>query len=159
MARLVFDENVQIRFLATAPVDLDEPTPAEVSAGVNVTSFVKKDGLKFGVSNNRVTSGDISTSFTSETMGTWGAQASLDCYKDDTTDTAWTTFQRGTTGVLVVLPFIGATTTPANDHKCYAIPIECGQPVPMDSAENENQAFTVELAVTSTPDFNSTVTT
>ena len=158
MSRAVFDENSQIRLLAAVPAAKSAPTVAEVTGGTDLTPFVTKDGLKYGVSNNRVAAGDISTSYTSEGMGTWMmGGTSLTCYLDDDSNTAWDALQRGTTGAVVILPFAGADATPAAGDHAYVIPCEFGQPLPQDSAENEHQKFVAEFAVTEEPDLDATV--
>lgn len=156
--RVIFDEKVQVRWLTTNPADPAAPTAAEVAAGVNITPFVAKDGLKFGVSNNKVDGGDLSTKFDAESMGTWGSQMSLIIFRDDTTDTAYALFPRGETGCLVILPFAGPATAPAAAMDAYVLAgLECGQPIPNDSAKNERQKSTIEFAVSEEPQFDAVV--
>lgn len=155
MARLVFDNKMHIYWLDTNPADLDAPTAAEIGAGTDITTFVPKDGVKFGVSNSRVDGGDISTVFTAESMGTWNSQVSLTIFLDDDTNTAWDLFAAyGTTGCLVICPFAAAAAT----EKCYVFPTaQTGTPVPMDSAANERQKATIEFAVGAEPQFDGVV--
>ena len=155
MARLVFDGNYHIYWLDTNPADLDAPTAAEIGAGVDLTTFIPKDGVKYGVSNQRVDGGDISTVFTAEDMGTWSAQGSLVIFLDDDTNTAWDTLgSYGVTGCLVVCPFAAAAAA----AKCYTFPTsKTGAPVLMDSAANERQKATIELAFGAEPQFDGVV--
>lgn len=158
--RPVFDERFQVRWLASDPADPAEPTPAEVAAGVNVTAFIPKDGIKFGVTNNRVDAADISDTFDKEGMGTWGSQIAITFFRDDTADTVWDLWQRGETGCLIILPFAGPTTAPANGQAAMVLPgLESGQPVPTDPAKNEKQKGMAEFACSEAPIFDATVTT
>lgn len=155
MARLVFDGKYHIYWLDSNPADLDAPTVAEITAGEDITAFIPKDGVKFGVSNSRVDGGDISTVFGAESMGTWTSQVSLIIFLDDSANTAWDTLSTyGVTGCLVICPFAAATAT----AKCYVLPTaQTGAPVLMDPAANERQKATIELAIGAEPQFDGVV--
>jgi hypothetical protein len=157
MARLVFDGNYLVAFLDTAPADVDAPTVAEITAGTDLTHFIPKDGFKSGVSNNRVSGGSLDESFMDESMGTWTSQLSIDYYLDKVTasNTADDTFVRGTSGAVVAIWDGGGN---AAGSKCYVWPdVECGTPVPADTAENARQKKTAEFAVREEPSFNAVV--
>lgn len=157
MARLVFDSNYLVAWLDTAPADASAPTVAEITAGTDITAFIPKDGFKPGVSNNRVSGGSLEDLFMDESMGTWSSQLSVDYYLDKVTadNTADSTFVRGATGAIVAIWDGGGN---AANSKCYVWPdVECGEPIPADTAENARQKKTVELAVRVQPDFHATV--
>lgn len=157
MARLVFDSNYLVAWLDTAPADASAPTVAEITAGTDITAFIPKDGFKPGVTNNRVTGGDLSELFMDESMGTWSSQLTIDFYLDKVTadNTADDTFVQGATGAVVAIWDGGGN---AAGSKCYVWPdIECGESVPMDSAENTRQKKTADIAVRQAPDFHAVV--
>ncbi len=152
MPRQVFEEQYKVHFLP-ACADISAPTQAEITAGTDLSTFVTKDGVQIGTSNQRVSVGDISTTFDGEIMGSWGANLAVSFFKDDTTDTAWTTLPRGTAGFLLIALF-GST---AATEPAYVFPIECGQRELPTSAANERQSFTVPMAVTGAPDLDSVI--
>lgn len=147
MARIVFEEKYQIHWLP-ACASIAAPTQAEITAGTEITSFVPKDGVNIGTSNNRVSTADISTKFDSEIMGSYGNSLSLKCFKDDATDTAWDLLLKDAVGFLVIAPYGSTAATEVG----YVFPVQCGQPELPTSAANERQTFTSPMAVTSTPD-------
>lgn len=157
MARLVFDGNYKVYWLDAAPADAAAPTTTEISAGTDLTHFIPKDGFKSGVSNNRVSGGSLDESFMDESMGTWSSQLSVDYYLDQVTgsNTADSTFDRGVTGAIVAIWDGGGNVT---GSKCYVWPdVECGKPIPADTAENARQKKTAEFAVREEPNFNAAV--
>lgn len=149
MARVVFEEQYKIHFLP-AVASIAAPTQAEITAGTDLTAFVPKDGVQIGTSNQRVKTDDISTTFDSEIMGSWGSNLAIKFFKDDAADTAWTTLPRGTTGFIVIAPYGSTAATEVG----FVFPIECGQRELPTSAANERQSFTVPMAVTDTPDLD-----
>lgn len=160
MSRLVFEEKWQVHWLPTQPADPAAPTVDEIDAGTEITDFIPKDGIKLGVSNDRVDGGSIATAFKAESMGTYGAQVSITAFHDDDTDTAWDLFkERLTEGALVILPYVGNDGTPAAGDRAIVFPdLETGIPVPMDPATNERQKFTVDFATTTrVPELDATV--
>jgi hypothetical protein len=157
MARLVFDGNYKVYWLDTAVTAAAAPTVAEITAGTDITAFVPKDGFKPGVSNNRVSGGSIDELFLDESMGTWSSQLSIDYYLDAITanNTAHDTFVQGATGAVVAIWDGGGNVA---GSKAYVWPdVECGQPIPLDSAENARQKATVEIAVREAPSFHAVV--
>lgn len=155
MARVVFDSNMKAYWLDANPADLDAPTVAEIGAGEDITAFLPKDGVSFGMSNSRVDGGSLETVFTAESMGTWNSQVSLTIFLDDTANTAWELLGvYGVQGCLVICPF-GAAAAAA---KCYVFPTaETGAPLLANSAANERQKATIELAIGDEPQFDGVV--
>jgi hypothetical protein len=154
MSRLVFDGNYKVYWLDTAPADPAAPTVTEVAAGTDITPSIPKDGFKPGVSNNRVSGGSLDELFLDESMGTWSSQLSVDYYLDAVTadNTAHDTFVQGATGAIVAIWDGTGNTALA---KAYVWPdVECGQPIPADTAENARQKATAEFAVRQAPNFH-----
>lgn len=156
MARLVFDGNYHVYWLDTPPADKHAPTVAEIAAGTELTPFIPKDGFDPGVNNNRVTGGDLSTTFTDESMGTYTSQLKVDFYleKPPGANTAKDTLVKGATGAIVVC-WAGAA---AATEPCYVWPeVECGQQIPIKTGENARQKMTADIAVGAEPDMDATV--
>jgi len=134
------------------------PTVAEISAGTDISAFVPKDGLKVGSTNNKVKNDDITTAFMAEIPGSYGNAVTLTCFRDDTTDTAWTLFQtRNAVGFLVVRRMIAVVTALAIGQKVEVYPAQTGQPTLQDTAENERVKFGVDMMITATPVLAATV--
>jgi hypothetical protein len=152
MSRLVFDGQYEVYFVPAAIANAAAPSLAAVLAGTNLTGRIPKDGFNPGVSNSRVTGGDLATTFTDESMGTWSSQLGITCYHDDTNDVAYDTIGvRGVTGAIVVVPNGPA----ALSSKCYVWPdIECGSPIPMQTGENTLQKFNADIAVRRAPNMH-----
>lgn len=152
MSRLVFEQKWQIWWLEDQPADPAAPTEAEIDAGTELTEWVPKDGVKIGVSNDRVDGGSIATVFKAESMGTYGAQPSLTFFLDDeeAQNVPWGLFNtRLAEGCLVILPFIGKDVTVATGQQAYVFPdLESGVPAINDPATNERQKFMVDFAMT-----------
>lgn len=156
MSRLVFDGNYHVYWLDAAPASKTAPTTAEIAAGTDLTAFIPKNGFNPAVKNNRVTGGDLSTTFTDESMGTYTSQLVVTAYLDDgnSADTAWDTFTKGATGCLIVTPYAAAAT----GVKAYVWPdVEAGQRTLMQTAENTRQTFQAEFAVRAEPTFDAAV--
>ena len=155
MARIVFDGKYDVFWLPASISNAAAPSLAAMNAGTKLTSFVPKDGFNPGVSNSRVTGGDLSTTFTDESMGTYTSQLTITAYKDGTTDTAYDVIGvPGATGAIVAIPNGPA----AVGVKALVWPdVEVGQPIPMQTAENTQQKFTVDVAVRKTPNFRAIV--
>jgi len=156
MARLTFDGNWRV-FVVDTVVDIAAPTVAEIDAGTEITSFIPKNGLAVSNAPNMVDTGDLSTQYDSEVMGTYKVNASLTILLDDTTDTASDEFQtHGSASHLVILPYKGTGDVAAADV-VHVLPMETGKAVPNGTAANERQTADVPIAVTDEPSFNGSV--
>jgi hypothetical protein len=156
MSRIVFDGNYHVYWLASAPANAAAPTMAELNAGVDITGFIPKDGFNPGVTNNRVTGGDLSTRFTDESMGTWSSQLEITAYRDsvNSSDTAFNTLTDFAAGAIVVCPFEAKV---AGANAMTWPDVELGLRKPMQTAENTRQKFSVDVAVRREPNMDATV--
>lgn len=153
MTRNVHEGFTDVWFVASI-ANPDAPTVAEINGGTKLTTFVTKDGLKVPSDRNFVDGGHLGTAFDAEDVGSWGGKVELTCFRDDTTDTAWDTFDLNTAGFIVV----GRTNvTPAATEVVEVYPIKSHKPVMMDTAANERQKFTVTCAVTDEPNLDAVV--
>lgn len=143
MAKAPFDGVMGVWF-ATTVADITAPTTTEIGNGTDLTAFTSKAGVTFGIDNQRIDIGDLSTTFNAEIMGNHGAQVSLELFRDDTTDTAWDTLPQGTNGYLIVQPFNQTATV---GEEAMVFQVESGEREPNASAANEAQKFTSEFAV------------
>jgi len=153
MARLVHEGNTLVYWITTI-ADINAPTVAEITAGTNLTSHITKDGVNFTTSGNRVDTPGIDATFDAQVAGSWGATGALKMFRDDTDETdTWDTFSQGLNGYVLIGRFGSVAATEVVE----VYPVEVVAVMPEASTANEAQKFSVEFAVTSTPDLTSTV--
>lgn len=150
-----FEGIVKVRYVVTIS-NVNAPTAAEVTAGTDLTTFMTKDGLNPGATNNRIQANDLGSTYDADVMGSQSTQLQLKFFRDFTTDTPRTllgTF--GTVGFIVVAPggFTSGNTPTAGD-KVNVYPIATGNPLEAASAANTAQTWTCDVAVTSKPAYN-----
>jgi hypothetical protein len=157
MANMIHEGNTTIWWV-TSIASVAAPTVAEINAGVDLTPFVTKDGLKIGSKSDRAKNDDISSPHQSELPGGYGEAPSLTCKRDSSSDTAWNTLStRGTAGYLVVRRLVAYGTAVAAGQKVEVYPSSTLEVEVPDTAENERVKFTTPLVVTSAPNKKSTV--
>lgn len=150
MARGTY-ESYKVKFLTTIASATLAPTVAEYTAGVDLTSITPVDGLNFTPTQNNASQAMMGDAFVNEQAGTWGIGLTFTFVRDDTTDTAITTFPYKTSGYIVNQAF-GVTVVAGT--KVDVFKVQSHNPVPLASAENEFQKWQVMFAVTATPKFN-----
>lgn len=154
MARLPYEGRVKVHYVATIANEA-APTTAEIGAGTDLTTFVTKDGVNPGTTNNRIDTAGIDSAFDSQIQGSWGAEFQLTCMRDDTADTAWDTLQRGVSGYLVVGYDSAAGIAAADIVQVW--PVEFGTPVMQPSAANTTQMFVADVAIAEPPTLDAVV--
>lgn len=153
MPRRMFEDYMKVYWL-TACANIAAPTTAEIAAGVNITSFITKDGVAFNISEGEVDISTLDSDFNATVGGGWGSGVQLTMMRDSTTETnGWNLCVKGTQGFLLVSPFGLAIAT----SKVYVFPSEMGQPSPANSAANEKQTFTEKFFATSEPNLKAVV--
>ncbi len=152
MSRLVFDGKYVVYFLPAAIGSPAAPSLAACAAGTNLTAWIPKNGFNPAVTNNRVVGGDLSNLFDDESMGTWSSKMTIECFHDDTTDTAYNTIGvLGTTGAIVVVE--NGPAAVGSNARVWP-DVQFGQPIPMQTAANTQQKFTADVAVRKPPNFH-----
>jgi len=146
MARRVYDQYTRVAWCTTI-ANPAAPTVAELNAGTNLTTFVPKDGVRPGGTQNTVDGGDITTQFEGKTIGTYGEDFELSFYRDDATDTAWNLAAVNTTGFLVIRRLTPYGTAWTAGQKVEVRTAQMGQPTMGNSVANENQKFTLKFGI------------
>lgn len=155
--------RISVRVVPTIAA-LAAPTVAEITAGVNVTPWMLRDGLKTPATGNTIDAADAASRFNSSAPGTYGGDAgSYMGHRDSksTTDTAWTTFAPDTSAFLVVARMgfhqdsgtgLGTPTgTATTADRCEVYPFTVISRAEEDIAENQTDRFTASLAFTAPP--------
>jgi hypothetical protein len=159
MARFVYECRTNVYWLTTIATT-STPRVNELTAGVNLTNFVAKDGVEVNINSNNVDSATIAEIFDAQVVGSYGADLQLTMFRDDgATDTAWATCVYGTNGYLVIDRFSASGSSPTNGKKVEVWPAEMHVPSPENSAANTDVRFIEKFAVTSAPYLSATVTT
>lgn len=152
MARVIYEANTKV-YWATTVASITAPTAANITAAVNLSPFIAKDGVAVNISTNNVDSATIDDSFDAQLVGSWGADVKLTMFRDDVTDTAWNLCVYGTAGFLIISRFGPAVV--GSDVEVY--PAEMHQPAMENSSANSQQRFVEAFAVTSEPELNAIV--
>lgn len=156
MSKLVYEGNVKVYWLATAPANQAAPSAAEVGAGIDLTPYITKDGVSVPSTQNMVDVAGLNEVYNAEIVGSWGGGAlTLTMFRDDTSETnAYDLIVYGTNGALVISRFGDGTT--ATD-KVEVWPVEMHEPTLMQTAKDEVQKFTASFAVTAAPSVRAVV--
>lgn len=147
MARIIPNDNSWVSF-ATTVANKNSPTAAEVTASVNLTSFLIS--INASSQGNTVPTPALDTLFETSVPGTSTATFSADFYRDTSADTAWTTLSRGTAGYFVISRFGGAGA----NNKPIATDIVEIWPVTVTSRTNSNMTSNQVLTFTLTCSVN-----
>jgi len=151
MPRTISNGEVRIYWVTTIS-STAAPTVAEITAGTDITGFISS--LDTPLDGNAPEASDLSSAFNKTVAGKFGGNVSAQMYRDDTADTAFALFPRGTTGYLVVRRFGGSTVAiaMADDVDVWYCRVITRSDVALD--DESVQAFTVEMAALDEPDIN-----
>lgn len=127
------------------------PTTTEITAGTDLTAYLRRDGIQTPNPGTTIDSSDLGSLQNKSLPGSYGGDnVTIQAYRDDTTDTAWTTLARGTSGYILVRRFGGSTTNAASSDKVEVYPGAVISREMNGSGDNEAQRFTVLWAVSDT---------
>ena len=158
MARIIPNENTWIAFSATDPADDTAPSSAtDISAATVLTGYVIS--INASSQGNTVPTPALDTKYETSTSGTVQASFQADFYRDDNTDLAWTTLDRGVTGVIYIARFGGTGTggEPQSGEDVEVWPVEITSRTSGAMSSNTVQTFTVTAAVPREPQESATV--
>jgi hypothetical protein len=164
MSRIQFTGTGQLRWLVTLS-SVTAPTVAQITAGVNLTQWLRQDGLKRSVSGNTIDIADASSLYNTTDAGTRDGSFSATFYRDTVSgsDTAWTTLPDLTRGFFVVAPFgfsgagTGTSKLPVANDRCEVWPGVIISRAPEDEGKDKVETFLVNFGVTSTPELSAVV--
>jgi hypothetical protein len=159
MSRVIPNEETWVGFSPTMPAAADLiPTAAEVAAATPVTDLLM--GLNASAQGNTVPTPSFDSLFETSIVGTSQASFTADFYRDDTADTAWDLFPRGTEGVFYISRFGGSGTDqlPILADKVEVWPIQVVSRTAANMANNTVQSFTITCSVNIEPNESATIT-
>lgn len=136
MAQVPYDpvEVAEVYFVSSI-ADVEAPTTAELNAGTRITDFLT-DGPPNPAGANFLDAGTLASGFQSQVASTYGGGSGTmtvlakrdTTTTDDSADTAFNLFPRGTVGYLAVAPYgvSGASNAFAVGDTVTILPIEVG---------------------------------
>lgn len=156
MARIIPNENTWVGF-ATTVASKNAPTAANITAAIDLTHFVIS--INASSQGNTVPTPSFDTLFETSIAGTVQASFSADFYRDDTTDTAWTTLPRKATGYFIISRFggAGALNKPVAADKVEVWPVTIVSRTVANMSNNTVMTFTVTGSVPDEPAESATV--
>jgi hypothetical protein len=154
MPRLIADGEVQVHWVPSISTP-SAPTVAEITAGTEITPFLST--IDTPLDGDAPDASDLSSAYNKTVAGTFGGNISAELYRDDTTDTAWTTLIRNATGYFVIRRFggSGVAIAIADEVEVYNSRIITRSPASLD--RNTPQMFTVDAAVLDEPELAAVV--
>lgn len=156
MSRYANDGMLRIAVVATI-ANIAAPTTAELNAGTLITNFVTKDGLTVPSSQNYVDNASLAETFDAQVVGSFGGPIAMVGIRDNATDTFWNLVVYGTNTHLVVRRGFATATAWAAADKVEVYPIQWHEPLPMQTASNEQSKFSASAAVRSQPNLKAVV--
>lgn len=156
MARYAHEGKTRVSWVPTIS-NKAAPTVAELNAGTLLSPFTTKDGVNPGLSPNMVDSATIEDTFDAQGVGSYGASMSLTMYRDDTADTAYNLCVYGTNGFVVIRRGVAAATAWTIGQKVEVYPAQMHEPLPVQTAANEQNKFSEQFAITGAPNLKATV--
>lgn len=156
MARLIPNETTKVHFVGTI-ADITAPTVAEIDGGTDLTSFLVT--LESSTSGQTVPTPSFDSLFETNIPGTASATFTAEFYRDDETDTAWTTLPRQTEGNIVIARFgwSSGSDSPSAGDDCEVWPVRVITRSALALTNNEVQRFNLECAVPTEPAEDATV--
>lgn len=156
MARWANDGQIKVYFTASI-ANKAAPTTAELNAGTDLSNFITKDGLQVPANQNMVDNASLAETYDAQVPGSFGGPLTITGIRDNVTDTAWNLFTYNLTGFIVVRRGAASSGAWASTNKVEVYPIQSHEPLPLQTASNEQGRFTVTLAVTSQPNLKAVV--
>jgi hypothetical protein len=156
VARYANDGQIRIQVVTTI-ASIAAPTTAELNAGTHVTNFVTKDGLTVPAEQNYVDNFSLAETYNAQVVGSFGGPITMIGIRDNATDTFWDLVVYGTNTHLVVRRGVVTATAYSSTQKVEVYPIQWHEPLPMQTAQDEQGKFTAAAAVRSQPNLKAVV--
>lgn len=147
MSRYPFEEFTKVIWVpgASGIANRGAPTVAEIAAGVDLSCFLTRDGLQLPNTTSGADDSSLCSKQDTSTPGSVAFNPQLKLYRDNGTDTAWNLANWGDEGNLVVRRGVAYGTAIAAGQKVEVYAGQFGNPTPIPSASNTNQALEVML--------------
>lgn len=160
MGHQTYDGNLKVTFVATITAPTG-PAATELNAGTDLQADITPDGFGEAFDNAMVDTSALASTFDSEQVGRSKPNITITfmTLNDDGTPTdAATTLTYRASGFLVVRRNAAEDTDYAAADIVTVYAVEVHRPAPATAAPNETQKATVQLASTTDPNIDVTVT-
>lgn len=158
MPRIIPNEESWIGFATTIATPTLVPKLSEITGAADLTSFVIS--INASTRGNIVQTPSFDTKFETSIAGTITATFEADFYRDDTTDTAWTTLPRETQGYFIISRFGGSGTKakPTTGDKVEVWPVFVVARSATNMTSNTAQTFQIQASVFEVPNEAAVIT-
>jgi hypothetical protein len=159
MGRYNMKGNVRADYVPTIS-NTSAPTTAELNAGTALSLWINDDGLTLPADQNMVESSALGQTFLSQVPGSTGGTIELNMKRDaiPASDTAWNLFVAGQlSGYLVVRRGPPSATAWTAAQKVLVYQVTFHLPVPVQTARDTEDSFTVMGGVLTDPVLSGTV--
>jgi hypothetical protein len=159
MGDIVIDGQVRVAFV-TSLSDIDEPSVAELNAGVNLGPFIAPGGMEgFEAATDEVDTSSIDATFGTKRPGrTSFSSTALVLKKQSGTDTAFEALDaKLTDGYLVVRLGVDKDTIWTASQLVQVYPVSTGQWTPLPPEANSVYRYRVPMPITGEPSMSATV--
>lgn len=157
MADIISDGYVKVGWVTTLS-SLTSPTATQITAGVDLESFLTPDGLGIELGDEAVDTSALNSTFSTEKAGRGTVSIELTFKDQGQANPPWSTFAtRGTAGYLVVRTGVAATTDWAASQKVDVYSVVYADRKPLAPAANEVAKFSIQLFSTADPSIAVTV--
>lgn len=153
--RVIPNKNSYICF-ASSLSNYNAPAASEVNTAVNLTPFVVS--YTASTNGNQLPTPAFDSLFETTISGTVTGTFTMDMYRDETTDTAWNTLPRTTTGYIIISRFVkngstydSTTKKPGAGAPVEVWPIKVTARTMQAASSNQVQMFQCQFAVTAEP--------
>lgn len=150
MTDIIADGMVKVGWVTTLS-SLTSPTATQITAGVDLESFLTPDGLSIELGDEAVDTSALNSTFSTEKAGRGTVAIELTFKDQGQANAPWTTFASRPSGYLVVRYGVATTTDWAASQKVDVYTVKAGDRKPVAPAANEVAKFSVQLFSTADP--------
>lgn len=161
MAREQSTGVIRIWWLPAVPANKAAPTLAEITAGVDLTPYLRRDGFNSPKSGNTADTSDAASRYNKTAPGTYGGDPiAANFYRDSVggSDLAWNTLippsevtPNGTAGAWLVRRFGGSSVAAASGQRVEVWPAAVISAEMANIAANEAQYFVATCSIPAEP--------
>ncbi len=156
MADIIADGMVKVGWVTTLS-SLTSPTAVQITAGVDLESFLTPDGLGIELGDEAVDTSALNSTFSTEKAGRGTVSIELTFKDQGQANAPWTTFASRPAGYLVVRTGVATTTDWTAAQKVDIYTVKAGDRKPLAPAANEVAKFSIQLFSTTDPSIAATV--
>ncbi len=156
MADIISDGMIKVGWVTTLS-SLTSPTAVQITAGVDLESFLTQDGFSVDPSTAKVDTSALNSTFSTERIGRGSATIELTFKHQGLANPPWTTFASRPTGFLVIRYGVTVATDWTAAQRVDVWSVACGDRHDVPAAANEVAKFMVQLTPTAAPSIAATV--